>query len=167
MRKSEMYKANVKLEVYGENDYEYVASFELFPNLIGCGDTQIEALNEALDNLDVYLDYCDEEGISYPSPEEKTIFDSLSGKITIRMPKTLHRDLIEYAEKDGMSLNSLVCDSIRLYLTNESIKSITEHSIEKIDSASFDLAERIQIKKPVKYEETGWEGFNNCYLNNN
>ena len=53
-KKSDNYNFSVKIRHYG-NDIEYVVIFDDFPDLIGAGDTIEEAIQEAKENLEVYI----------------------------------------------------------------------------------------------------------------
>ncbi len=86
-------------------------SFIDIPNIGGGGNTPQEAYNEALENLSVYFDYLREKGLPIPSPvyEEETEY---SGKFVLRLSKSKHRELAELAEREGVSLNSLVSEMV-------------------------------------------------------
>ena len=126
------YSVRIKTSDIGNGEREVVAQYDQFPTIIGVGDTQEEALAEAKIFLEEYLDYCKEEGIEVPEPELSEWKENFSGKITIRLPKSLHRDLFLYAENDGMSLNSIVNDALRMYLTTKSVLKVTNEAIKSI-----------------------------------
>ena len=46
-----------------------------------------------------------EEGIEVPLPQ---VEEEYSGKFNTRVPKSLHRKLVEAAERDGVSLNQWI-----------------------------------------------------------
>lgn len=46
-----------------------------------------------------------ENGDSVPEPRDE---ESYSGKVNLRMPKSLHRDLAHHAEREGVSLNQVM-----------------------------------------------------------
>lgn len=79
-----------------------------FPDLPGCL-TQVESMHEIARaaeearQLWIETEYGDGEAIPEPSyPEE------YSGKFNVRLPKSLHRRLVEAAEREGVSLNQHV-----------------------------------------------------------
>lgn len=57
------YGFNVIIDYSGYGDKVYVVRYTDFPNVIGTGDTIEEAIEEAQGNLEVYLQYCEEEKI--------------------------------------------------------------------------------------------------------
>lgn len=50
-----------------------------------------------------------EHGDPIPEPRDT---EDYSGKVLLRMPKSLHRDLVRWAEKDGVSLNQFITTSL-------------------------------------------------------
>jgi predicted RNase H-like HicB family nuclease len=75
--------------------------------LAGCmsvGDNVTDALEMIEDAKRAWLTAALEDGIDIPLPESMHN-DRYSGKFALRLPKSLHRQLAESAEKDGVSLN--------------------------------------------------------------
>ena len=115
-----------RFEVYTEysdyGDKVYVAKYYDFDNVIGVGDTIADAIKEAEDNLEVYLDFCNEKGITVPKPSRYD-YNDYSGKVTLRMSKTMHKKADELAKKEGVSLNSLLNEAIISYVTCKNLLS--------------------------------------------
>lgn len=82
------------------------------PELAGCsgvGDTAIEALYDLQEAIEGWLDVNEGLGRSIPFPTT-WVPEEYSGKLTARLPKSLHRELAEAAEREGISMNQmLVC----------------------------------------------------------
>lgn len=77
------------------------------PELRGCladGRTPDEAYEELKSVLDFWLEVAKEEGKPVPQPMAYSA-TAYSGRIMLRMPKTLHRILAEQAEHEDVSLN--------------------------------------------------------------
>jgi antitoxin HicB len=77
------------------------------PDLPGCqadGDTEAEALAEIQEAMLAWLESVLERGLPIPEPSVRPEY---SGKVLVRMPKSLHRRLIERAEIEGVSANQL------------------------------------------------------------
>jgi antitoxin HicB len=77
------------------------------PDLPGCqadGDTEAEALAEIEEAMLAWIESVLMRGESMPEP---TSVPEYSGKVLVRMPKSLHRRLIERAEDEGVSANQL------------------------------------------------------------
>jgi antitoxin HicB len=91
------YYLNLKYSVTLYPDVEqggYVAEIKDLP---GCF-TQGETLAETMTNIN-------EAGDNIPLP---STYDNYSGKLMLRMPKSLHRRLSETAEREGVSLNQYI-----------------------------------------------------------
>ena len=80
----------------------------VFPDLPGCM-TQIDTLDErpymANEARELWLETTYEIGQDIPLPSYPEAF---SGKFNLRLPKSLHRQLSESAEREGVSLNQYV-----------------------------------------------------------
>ncbi|HOZ02853.1 MAG TPA: type II toxin-antitoxin system HicB family antitoxin [Bacilli bacterium] len=133
MKKSHKYPFSLKVVEYEPNDTEFEVAFNDFPSVVGAGDTPEEAIKEAYQNLEIFIEDCEEHSIPLPNPSKTNYLDEYSGKITIRLPKTLHRDLSEYAKRDGMSLNAIAIEAIRFYLSSSSMENLTTHIKEQIN----------------------------------
>lgn len=78
-----------------------------FPDLPGCmtqvdDASEIASAAEEIRTLWIEGEY--EDGHDIPEPVTK----EYSGKFVVRLPKTLHRTLVEQAEREGVSLNAYV-----------------------------------------------------------
>ena len=76
------------------------------PDLREYGDTHGEAYELALDAIETTAKIFAEKGRKMPAPEVPE--DEFSGRVTLRLPKTLHRGLATRAEEEGVSLNQLL-----------------------------------------------------------
>lgn len=77
-----------------------------FPDLAGCrsdGASPEKALENGRLALADWLAVATEFGDAVPAP-----FASVSGRFVQRVPKSLHRQLVDEAKIDGVSLNTLV-----------------------------------------------------------
>lgn len=107
-----------------------------YPDLKGCvggGDTIEEAIADAEATKAVYLSYLEEEGIELPVPKEEGSLPS--GKIALRVPKTTHKQLLENAQMDGVSLNTYINTAIS----------------EKIGRASFSNQRISDLEQELTY----------------
>ncbi|WP_252179623.1 toxin-antitoxin system HicB family antitoxin [Endozoicomonas sp. 4G] len=57
----------------------------------------------AIDTIEVTAECLSAKGKAMPTPYEPA--NEYSGRVTLRLPKTLHRSLSEGAEQEGISLN--------------------------------------------------------------
>lgn len=78
-----------------------------FPDLPGCL-TQVEALEEvgpaASEAFRLWIEATyEDDALEIPLPSYP---ENYSGKLNVRLPKSLHRNLAEAAQRDGISLNT-------------------------------------------------------------
>lgn len=81
-----------------------------YPDLPGCisdGETVDEAIANGIEAKRAWLAVARDEGRSIPEPGGQ-----LSGKWVQRVPRSLHTRLVERAEREGVSLNTLVISLI-------------------------------------------------------
>lgn len=80
-----------------------------YPDLPGCmsdGETVGEAIANGADAVRCWIAAMREAGRTTPAPSVSD--DAFSGKWQQRVPKSLHRRLVERAKREGVSLNTLV-----------------------------------------------------------
>lgn len=82
----------------------FVAVREL-PGCMSQGDTPDEAIEMIRDAMRAWLSFALEDGTDIPEPRE---LDEYSGKFLVRVPRSLHRALVQRAESEGVSLNQYV-----------------------------------------------------------
>ena len=94
--------------------YSYASVLEL-PGCHSDGDTEEEARENLKEAMELYFEAAIEENMDIPKPLKQT--DHFSGKILVRMPKTLHATLSAAAKLEGVSLNQYI-----LYKLSENSK---------------------------------------------
>lgn len=90
---------------WSEEDEAFIATCPDFPGVSAFGDTEEQALAEAKIALKLAIETYEEEGWVLPKPR---VLDTYSGQMRIRFPKSLHAMLAEQAEREGVSINTLV-----------------------------------------------------------
>ena len=90
---------------WSEADDSFVARVAEFPSLAAHGDTQEEALSEIKGVVGFVLNDLKESDEPIPEPFGKRSF---SGKLVLRMPEYMHRQLAIEAMQQGISLNQLL-----------------------------------------------------------
>lgn len=96
------------IEVTKDESDEYTGWFARVVELPGCmtqADT-FEELSEMIkDAMTAWIESALEDGESIPLPRS---IEDYSGRFVVRIPKSLHRELVEMAEREGVSLNTFV-----------------------------------------------------------
>lgn len=80
----------------------FVVSFPDLPGCITCGETEEEAVKNALDAKKVWLEAALEDGLAIPAPDS---LEAYSGQFKLRLPRSLHRALVEHSQREGISMN--------------------------------------------------------------
>lgn len=102
-----------KVETISEEDGGgYMITYPDLPGCISDGETIEETLVNGEDARKTWIKAAYEKAIVVPEPN--TAIDKFSGRITLRTPKSLHKELVEQAEKEGISLNQYI-----VYLLSE------------------------------------------------
>jgi len=76
--------------------------------LRGCmsqGDTAEEAMAMIREAMQLWFEVALEEGLPIPEPRTE---EEYSGKFVVRVPRSLHRELVESASQEGVSLNQYI-----------------------------------------------------------
>ena len=128
----EKYRFEVYTDETDSGELEYIVKFFDFDNIIGVGETINEALEEAKSNLAFYIKYCEEKNIKVPEPSTH-VESSFSGKVTLRMSKSLHKLVDEVAKNEGVSINAFLNEAVSSYVSSKcNIKIISEKMFDKV-----------------------------------
>ena len=94
----------------GEEDGgKWVAAAEELPDCTSRGETAEEAIAGLKDAMAEWISAALREGRDIPEPR---IAASHSGRLLLRMPRTLHAALTQAAERENVSLNQFITDSL-------------------------------------------------------
>jgi antitoxin HicB len=91
------------------NGAGWTAGVEELPGCSSQGGTPDEAVNGIRQAMAAWITGALDEGREVPEPKTA---DEHSGRLLLRMPKTLHADLTRLAEREGVSLNQLITDAL-------------------------------------------------------
>jgi len=86
----------------------YVAKVAELPGCITQGETAAEAAQMAEDAKRAWLETALEEHIPIPEPTP----EEYSGKLLLRMPRSLHKKLAQKAARENVSLNQYIVYSL-------------------------------------------------------
>jgi antitoxin HicB len=91
------------VETHNKDDEEeyFVIKVNELPGCMSHGKTIDEAFDNIKDAMLGWISVALESGNKIPTPE------NFSGKFSIRIPPTLHKELVIRANKEGVSLNQL------------------------------------------------------------
>ena len=80
----------------------FVASYPDLPGCLSCGETIDDAIKNARDAFEQWINAAMEDGIQIPEPND---VESYSGQFKLRIPKSLHKSLSEHSQQEGISMN--------------------------------------------------------------
>ena len=99
----EYMKLPYRLEIIPDLDEGgYVVSYPELPGCLSVGNTIEEACRNANDAKAEWIAAALEDGIIIPRPQSDNEY---SGQFKLRIPKSLHRQLVMAAKKEGTSMN--------------------------------------------------------------
>lgn len=102
------------------------------------GKTHESALKNLRKQFELFAEENEKEGTALPQPENRDM-NEFSGKLMLRMPPWLHKQIDELADREGISTNS--------YIVNRLIKETTmDEAVQRI----VGLADRVY--KQMSYE---------------
>ena len=108
------------------------------PGCMSDGENKIEAIQNLEGAKEAWIATALEKGFNIPEP--KIVPDpEYNGRITMRLPKTLHRKASEEAEKEGMSLNTYL-----VYLISENHSAV-------MASRALQICQGAMVKKENDY----------------
>jgi len=90
---------------YSDEDEGFIAIATDLPGCSAFGNTQEEAVAELRDAIDAWQMAAAKAGNPIPEPSRPHLDDLPSGKILLRLPRSLHAQLIERAKQENVSLN--------------------------------------------------------------
>lgn len=93
---------------WSDEDNAFIAEARDLPGCCAVGDSQQEAIQEAQDAIVSWIEAARAAGKHVPSPSPQAGESAYSGKLLVRMPRSLHAALARRAEAEGVSLNQWV-----------------------------------------------------------
>ena len=119
-----------QIEVDGQELFE--ARVRELPDVVDFGGTWEEAYELVVDTIETTAEAMVEQGRRMPEPAG--VQDDYSGRITLRVPKTLHRRLAEQAEHESISLNQYLVSLLAYHAGTRYARETDDYqpSVQKI-----------------------------------
>jgi predicted RNase H-like HicB family nuclease len=114
MAKPEEYGISVRL-VREDGEDMYEARVQELPDVRTYGETYTKAYLGAVEVIRTTQEVFAEKG--RPFPEVEAPEDEFSGRVTLRMSKSLHRAIHEKAQRDAVSLNQWIVEAVSVRVT--------------------------------------------------
>lgn len=145
-----------KVDYEGEMLFE--SSIREFPNVREYGDSYQEAYELALDSIETLAEMYAEEGRALPNIAHTD--ENYSGRITLRMAKSLHHACALRADEEEVSLNSWVNTVIAEYvgrtIGRQDAKSTYATRTPIQDTAPRARIDNVYEMAPMAANGTGW-----------
>jgi antitoxin HicB len=93
------------IQITREDETTWFARVLELPGCMTEGNTPEEAADMIQDALASWLTVALEDGRPIPEPQAA---EAYSGRFVVRVPRTLHQQLVEAAKQEGVSLNQLI-----------------------------------------------------------
>lgn len=87
----------------------WVAEVEELPGCISQGRTPQEAVEHVRAAMRDWITVALEDGVAIPEPRA---VEDFSGRFLVRVPASLHADLVHSADREGVSLNQFVTSAL-------------------------------------------------------
>ena len=100
----EIMKRPYRKVISGDADEGFLIEVPDLPGCMTAGETMEEAVSMLPEAMTAWMESVLLAGEAVPEP---TVIPEYSGRVLVRMPKTLHQQLIERAEAEGVSANQL------------------------------------------------------------
>ncbi len=98
---------------WSEEDEAFVALCDEFPEASAFGDSREHALEELVLAVELLVEVYQVEKRALPLPR---VLEEMSGQFRVRVPKFIHRRLVDEAFLQGVSLNTLINSYLALGL---------------------------------------------------
>jgi len=96
------YNINIRRDTF-EGEVLFEARVKELPDVAEYGETYAEAYDLAVDTIETAAEAYAEQGRAFPAAQVPA--DDYSGRVTLRLPRSLHRAASVAAEAEGVSLN--------------------------------------------------------------
>lgn len=97
------------IELIREDDTTWFARVIELPGCMTEGDGPEDAVAMIRDAMAGWIEIALEDGRSIPEPRS---LDEFSGKFVVRVSKSLHRDLVDVAAREEVSLNQFIATEL-------------------------------------------------------
>lgn len=162
---------NYRIEISKLSDEDGGGFLATVPALPGCmsdGETQEEALINVKDAIKCWIETAEEIGREIPCEDGYRSEDNYSGKLSLRIPKTLHKQISELSDKEGCSINQLIIMYISMGVGSEFGKNQVNITYNK-PNREMPIIEELQRELWSNYKSSarslidGLNIYENCY----
>lgn len=132
----DLYTITIRKEIV-DGEVCYVGKVAEFQNVSAYEDTYDAALTTIRDVLTTIAIIADKKKQSLPAPMANEV-ETPSGRITLRMPRSLHAKVLRRAEYDEVSANQVINTAITEYITGVDVASKVADVMRQATEAQID-----------------------------
>lgn len=121
------------ITIHPDPDGGYVAEIEELPGCMTQAETIDEAFKAIEDARQVWIQGTYEMGQDIPLPRD---MEEYSGKFMVRIPQSVHRNLVRSAKREGVSLNQYVTSLLAAGVQGDVVKENMDAVLSKIQLLS-------------------------------
>lgn len=133
--------------VVPEKDGTYRGEILEFPGCIATGDSPSKTIQALEIAAAEWLDAAIERNQPIPGPVESADF---SGRLVLRMPKSLHKKAARLAERDGISLNQFIVSGLAEYVGERAHSLQTQVVFHtNISNLSLDVTSNVVVSGAI------------------
>jgi len=122
------------VELQCEDDGTYFAAVSQLPGCMAAGDDANDAIARLGEAFEDWVQDRIDHGEAVPAPESP---DAYSGRLLVRMPKSLHAEAAREAGRQGASLNSWIVTALSQTLGRYSGRRTAETDLVRLLSGLF------------------------------
>jgi antitoxin HicB len=133
------------IEILPEPEGGYFIRVKELPGCFSQGETPEEAFRNIQEAKHLWLEVAIE--VKHPVPEPRQE-ENYSGKFVLRLPKSLHRELVNQAEREKVSLNQLVNVLLARSMGRASDSlTISDFGFQYVDSLPRKISDKNNLEK--------------------
>lgn len=127
-------------ELLPEPEGGYFIRIKELPGCLSEGETPEEAFRNIEEAMRLWLEVAINEKHPIPEPRQE---ESYSGKFVVRLPKSLHRELVEQAGREDVSLNQLINVLLARSMTGARVDlTVGEYGFPYLDSSPRKISDK-------------------------
>lgn len=127
----------VVTKVHEDGEDLFFAYVKEIPDISSYSERYQDAYDDCIDSLNVLYADAMENGKAFPMPYKAPSPSAPSGRVTLRMSRSMHADIARYADEDGVSLNYWIVEAIAQRRGFHVAKQPTSATLVSLVNATF------------------------------
>jgi hypothetical protein len=134
----------------------FKATVKELPHVAEFGDSNNEVYDLAIDTINGLHNMAADMGHDFPSPLAED--DDFSGRVTFRMPKSLHRLVANTADVEGVSLNQFLVMAITEKVSTGNVHTLIAEQVNKclVNSMFSSMVSAVNIDIDWSHPSRQW-----------